>query len=253
LVLISQERNLKSHFFELNNVARICSLFLCTFCVFWSFLVDDIISWWLYNTPLELGPNNENLSLYGPFEWIQIRWGVVILLSLVSILPLLSFLLYRFASPGLYQREKNWLSAVLFVATTIIPLVIYCLWVYGIPYLIQISIYIGSPEDVYVRYDAASLLSFGLGVSWVLVIWSFSVIILSLTRIFGMIKNGQTRFRNRILAITAGILILTLPMEFDGIKILIGLTVAITADYFSRTAPITLTPWDETIHNDSFE
>ena len=244
---------MQTHFFELNYIARICSLLLCILCVLWSFLVDDMISWWLNKTPLELGPNKENLSLYGPFDWIQIRWGVVILLSLVSILPFLSFLLYRFARQGLYQRERNWFSAVLFISTTIIPVVIFSIWAYGIPYLIQFSIRMGTPEDVYVRYDAASLLSLGLGISWVLVIWSFSMIILSLTRIFGLIKNGQTRFRNRIMAISAGILILTLPMEFDGMKILIGLTVAISADYFSRTAPITLTPWDETIHNDSFE
>ena len=212
-----------------------------------------MISWWLNNSPLELGPNNENLSIYGPFEWIQIRWGIVILISLISILPLLSILLYRFARPGLYRRERNWFSTVLFVTTSVIPLVIFFLWVYGIPYLIKFSLHLGTPEGVYVRYDATSLLSLGMGISWVLVVWSLSVITLSLTRIFGMIKNGQTRFRNRMFAISSGTLILTLPIEFEGMKIIIALSVALSADYFSRTAPITLTHWEEDIHNDSFE
>tara|TARA_B100001559_G_C16447790_1_gene597642 strand:+ start:314 stop:559 length:246 start_codon:yes stop_codon:yes gene_type:complete len=77
-----------------------------------------------------------------------------------------------------------------------------------------------------------------MAISWVLVVWSMTTISLSLTRIFGMINNGQTRFRKRLLAISTGVIILTLPIEFDGLKIIIGIISAILADFVSGTMPV---------------
>lgn len=230
--------DIQEHLRELNIISRKISFALIIMCVFWSFSIDNMITHWLGILPLETGPNNENMSIYGPFEWLQLRWAAVILLALLSLLPLISIQSYSFASPGLYPTERNWLVSVLILTTTIIPIVIFLIWYQGIPILFELSEASGRPDGVLVRYDAYSIFSIGMAISWVLVVWSMTTISLSLTRIFGMITNGQTRFRKRLLAISTGVIILTLPIEFDGLKIIIGIISAILADFVSGTMPV---------------
>ena len=230
--------DIQEHLRELNIISRKISFALIIMCVFWSFSIDNMITHWLGILPLETGPNYENMSIYGPFEWLQLRWSAVILLALLSLLPLISIQSYSFASPGLYPTERNWLVSVLILTTTIIPIVIFLIWYQGIPILFELSEASGRPDGVLVRYDAYSIFSIGMAISWVLVVWSMTTISLSLTRIFGMINNGQTRFRKRLLAISTGVIILTLPIEFDGLKIIIGIISAILADFVSDTMPV---------------
>ena len=230
--------DIQEHLRELNIISRKISFALIIMCVFWSFSIDNMITHWLGILPLETGPNNENMSIYGPFEWLQLRWAAVILLALLSLLPLISIQSYSFASPGLYPTERNWLVSVLILTTTIIPIVIFLIWYQGIPILFELTEASGRPDGVLVRYDAYSIFSIGMAISWVLVVWSMTTITLSLTRIFGMINNGQTRFRKRLLAISTGVIILTLPIEFDGLKIIIGIISAILADFVSDTMPV---------------
>ena len=230
--------DIQEHLRELNIISRKISFALIIMCVFWSFSIDNMITHWLGILPLETGPNNENMSIYGPFEWLQLRWAAVILLALLSLLPLISIQSYSFASPGLYPTERNWLVSVLILTTTIIPIVIFLIWYQGIPILFELTEASGRPDGVLVRYDAYSIFSIGMAISWVLVVWSMTTISLSLTRIFGMINNGQTRFRKRLLAISTGVIILTLPIEFDGLKIIIGIISAILADFVSGTMPV---------------
>ena len=230
--------DIQEHLRDLNTISRKISFALIIMCVFWSFSIDNMITHWLGILPLETRPNNENMSIYGPFEWLQLRWAAVILLALLSLLPLISIQSYSFASPGLYPTERNWLVSVLILTTTIIPIVIFLIWYQGIPILFELSEASGRPDGVLVRYDAYSIFSIGMAISWVLVVWSMTTISLSLTRIFGMINNGQTRFRKRLLAISTGVIILTLPIEFDGLKIIIGIISAILADFVSGTMPV---------------
>ena len=230
--------DIQEHLRELNIISRKISFALIIMCVFWSFSIDNMITHWLGILPLETETNNENMSIYGPFEWLQLRWAAVILLALLSLLPLISIQSYSFASPGLYPTERNWLVSVLILTTTIIPIVIFLIWYQGIPILFELSEASGRPDGVLVRYDAYSIFSIGMAISWVLVVWSMTTISLSLTRIFGMINNGQTRFRKRLLAISTGVIILTLPIEFDGLKIIIGIISAILADFVSGTMPV---------------
>ena len=59
-----------------------------------------------------------------------------------------------------------------------------------------------------------------------------------------MIHSGRTRFRNRLLAISSGIIILTLPVEYDGLKIVIALLMALSAEMLSQSAPVKMEVWD---------
>jgi Sec-independent protein secretion pathway component TatC len=173
------------------------------------------------------------------------------LLSVVSILPFLSIMTYNFAKPGLYPRERNWLTAVLILTTTVVPVAILLIWAFGLPAIYDISISHGTPEGALVRYDAASVFSLGLGATWVLVVWSVTTVTLSLSRIFGMVYSGKTRFRNRMLAISTGVIILTLPVEYDGLKIAIAILAALSAEKLSQTAPVKMGPWEPYANTDS--
>ena len=240
------------HLKELNEILRKSAFAFCIFCIFWSFSANQVISIWLDASPLPLGPNNENLSVYGPFDWIQMRWSLVILFSMVTLLPLLSTQIYKFAKSGLYPRERNWLTALLFITTTFVPVIILAIWAIGLPALFEFSVSHGTPEGTLTRYDARSVFSIGLGITWVLVIWSITTITLSLTRIFGMVTpSGKIRFRNRLLAISAGILVLTLPMEYDGLRLLIAFITCFLANSISRAAPMKLSRWVSDAHNES--
>ena len=106
---------------------------------------------WLSVLPLETGPNNENMSIYGPYEWLQLRWSAVILLGLLSLLPLMPIQAHSFARPGLYPSERNWLISVLILTTTIIPMVIFLIWYQGLPILFELSEASGRPDGVLVK------------------------------------------------------------------------------------------------------
>ncbi len=230
--------DIQEHLRELNTIARRTSFTLIIMCIFWSFSIDNMITHWLGVLPLETGPNNETMSIYGPYEWLQLRWAAVILLGLISILPLISIQVYSFARPGLYPPERNWLISVLVLSTAIIPIIISLIWYLALPTLFELSEASGRPDGLLVRYDASAIFSLGMALSWVLVIWSVTTISLSLTRIYGMIKNGEIRFRKRLLAISTGLVILTLPIEFDGLKIIIAILSAGLSDIVSNSLPI---------------
>ncbi|HJL64417.1 MAG TPA: twin-arginine translocase subunit TatC, partial [Candidatus Thalassarchaeaceae archaeon] len=247
---LSNERH-SEDFRELHSIARKSALLFLIICIIWSFLANQVISLWIGSSSLPAGPNNENLSVFGPFDWIQIRWSVVMLLSIVSILPTLSIMTYNFAKPGLYHRERNWLTAVLIFTTTVVPVSILFIWAFGLPAIYDISISHGTPEGVLVRYDAAAVFSLGLGATWVLVVWSVTTVTLSLSRIFGMVYSGKTRFRNRMLAISTGVIILTLPVEYDGLKLVIAILTALSAEKLSQTAPVKMDLFEPYTNNDS--
>jgi hypothetical protein len=66
-----------------------------------------------------------------------------------------------------------------------------------------------------------------------------------------MVSSGKTRFRNRLLTISSGIIILTLPVEYDGLKLVIAIMVALLADGISQTAPVKMSLWSPYGNNDS--
>ena len=132
-----------------------------------------------------------------------------------------------------------------------VPISILIIWAFGLPALFDLSMSHGVPEGVLVRYDAASIFSLGLGATWVLVVWSVTTTTLSLSRIFGMVHSGKTRFRNRMLAISTGIVILTLPVEYDGLKIVIAILTALSAERVSQTAPVKMQLWDPHANTES--
>ena len=235
------KRDFQEHLRDLNTIARRISFALIIMCLFWSFPIDHMITHWLGALSFDTIPNQENMSIYGPFDWLNLRWTAVIILAFLSLLPLISIQAYLFARPGLYPSERIWLISVLILTTIVIPIVIFLIWYQGLQFLFFLSETSGRPDGVLVRYDASSIFSIGIAISWVLGIWSVTTISLSLTRIFGITNNGELKFRKRLLAISTSVIILTLPIEFDGLRIIIAILSIILADLVSSSIPVRVT------------
>ena len=88
------------------------------------------------------------------------------------------------------------------------------------------------------RYDAVSIISLGIGVSWIIIIGILTTSILSISRFFGMVNNNESGIRIRILLISFSLILLSLPKTYDGLRIIISLMTVFVADSISRLTPI---------------
>jgi len=228
---------IEKHFVELNSILRKLAILFLLFCIIWSSVSHHVISGWLELLHIQNSPNNGDLFVYSPFDWLGVRWSTILLLSLISVLPFASIQIYLFSRIGLIPRERTWLTVVLISSTAAIPLIIVLVWILGLPVLFDVAEAAGTIDGVGVRYDAASVFSIALGASWIMAIWSLTAITLSLTRVLGLVELGSTRMRLRFLAISAGLLVLTLPVEYDGLRLLTAIIVTYTADAISRKTP----------------
>ena len=227
-----------NHLSEAVRSMKTISIALVLLVIFWSWSVSSVISAWVGILPIQSGPENMNLAVFAPFDWVGTRISAVIMLSTISVLPLASVLFYRFSAPGLLPREERWLSSIMLFTTFVIPFAVIFIWVWALPNLFSLASSSNNFEGVGIRYDVGAIFSVSLGASWVLIIWSLTVVSLSLARMYGLVENSELRFRMRILAIFCGTLILTLPVEYDGLRLTIALFTALSADATSRLIPL---------------
>ena len=228
-------RPVSDHFSELYGIVRVSTILLFLATIAWSYNSDSLMRLWLDSLPL--GAASMDLSVYSPFDWLEIRWSMAILLSVLTIMPFVSFRFQRFASPGLLPKERSWLALVLGISTVLIPLVIIICWSYLLPLLIEAAQSADYLEGVGSRYDASALFRLTLGTSWVLVCAMLATVTLSMVRLLGMVEQGETRLRVRLLLIFGGLLILTLPSEYEGLRLLIAVAAMLAADRLSGTLP----------------
>ena len=224
------------HFSELYKIIRTSALIVIIFSLLLSFFIDDLIKYWLGNLGLDY--QLISLSVYSPYDWINIKWAILLILSISIVVPITSLQLRNFALPGLYPRERKWVSIVLLISAFIVPFSIFLLWFFALPNGIIFLNEVGIIDGVEARYDAVSIISIGIGVSWILVIGISVFIILSLSRIFGIVEDNESRVRIRILLIGFSLIFLTLPETYEGLRILIAFFTIIIADSISRMTPI---------------
>ena len=247
----SEKTNLFDHLIEGHSFLKLSAIVFLVLCIFWSYFTSEMIGSWLSHITIETGPNNEYLTIYSPFEWVTTRWMIILQLSLISLMPLGSILMYRFAKSGLYPRERSYFASVLFLTISLVPVMVLLIWIYGIPLIFEFATEFNSSISVGEKYDAASIFSFGIGITWILLVWALTILVLSLSRIFGLVEDGNSRFRIRIVAISASVLVLTLPVEYDGLRLVISAAVSALADVISRMVPIAMPQWKEHRHSDT--
>ena len=226
---------ISSHLFELLNIIKFHLVFFVFFSFLWSFFVEDLISRWLFSIPL--GDNSLDLSIYGPYDWIEIQWSMVFLLSIISTMPFLSYSLLKFTSVGLLPKEKIWFSSLLIFNLFIIPTVLIIVWVFFLPNFLSSFERFGSIEGVGNRYDASAIFKLTLGFSWLLIIFSLTTISLGLARLIGIFDSRNSNMKLKIIAFSSSLIILSLPNEFDGLRIITALLVIYLSDIISRTIP----------------
>jgi Sec-independent protein secretion pathway component TatC len=224
------------HFSELYKIIRTSALIVILFSILLSFFIDDLIKYWLGNLGLDY--QLITLSVYSPYDWINIKWAILLIFSISIVVPITSLQLRNFALPGLYPRERKWVSIVLLTCSFVVPFSIFLLWIFVLPSGIIFLNEVGIIEGVVARYDAVSIISIGIGISWILVIGISIFIILSLSRIFGIVEDNESRVRIRILLIGFSLIFLTLPETYEGLRILIAFFTIILADSISRMTPI---------------
>ena len=193
-----------------------------------SFFIDEFMNYWI--SALDLGNKSLELSIYSPYDWINIKWAILLIFSITMVLPITSIKLRNFALPGLYPNEKKWLTLVLFTSAIVIPITIFLVWFLVLPFSINFFNQISDIDGIVARYDAVSIISLGIGISWVLVIGILAVIILSLSRLFGLVDDNESRIRVRIILIGFSMIFLTLPKTYEGLRIV----VAFFTSYFSE-------------------
>ena len=231
----AKRTDLSNHLSELYSIFRQTILLILAISLLWSYSSDSLMTSWLDTLPL--GNHSLDLSIYSPFDWLEMKWAISILLSILTVMPLLSIRLQRFASPGLMPRERSWFTMVLIFSTFVLPMITILLWWMGFPTLVEAALAADNLEGVGSRYDAASIFGLAIGVSWVIVCIILSTVTLSLARLLGMVDDGHTRLRNRVLAILGGALILSLPSEFEGLRIILAFWSMAIADRISSSLP----------------
>lgn len=221
-----------NHLSDFHSIIRRSALIFLAAAALTSIWAESLLSDWArYQVP------GGALSIYGPYDWIEMRFTTIALIASVVTIPFLSLDLRSFARPGLSPTERRWLDSFLLLSGLVIPLTLYWAWYELIPYFIYVGLEIDTIAGVSAHYDAAELFALASGLSWILILIFLTTLFLALSRLFGMVASGQSRFRNRTLAICAGTLILTLPATFEGVRILTAVFAAFFADLLSRTTP----------------
>ena len=228
------------HFSELFRIIRFSALGVVIISIFLSFFIDDILNNWLKS--LSLSADNYVFSVYSPYDWIDTKWALLLIFSIALIMPYTTFKIRNFALPGLYDMEKKWFTFSLLLSGVFIPILLYFIWFISLPFLVNYfddnGMVEGGNNIVLARYDAVSIISIGIGISWILVIGTLTTLVLSMSRFFGMVADNESRIRIRILLISFSLVLLSLPDTYDGLRIVISLLTILFADSISRLTPI---------------
>jgi Sec-independent protein secretion pathway component TatC len=236
----NEKMTFSEHFSELFKIIRFSALGVVMASIFLSFYIDDILGNWLDS--LSLDADNFVFSVYSPYDWIDTKWALLLIFSIAMVLPYTTYKIRNFALPGLYDGEKKWFTFSLLFSGVIIPILLYLIWFIALPFLVnyfdEVGMVEGGNNIVSARYDAVSIISLGIGVSWILVIGTLTTLVLSMSRFFGMVTDNESRIRIRILLICFSLVLLSLPSTYDGLRIIISLLTVLFADSISRLTPI---------------
>ena len=233
---LSSPKPLSNHFQDLYSIIRSTVILVALFSILWSLASTVLLTEWTHS--FTFNDDSKNLVVYSPFEWVEIKWSFSILMSMTTVIPISSYMVFRFAKPGLYPHEHRWLRTVLIINSFILPLLIFVIWFWFVPEMANTASSLFELDNVSPRYDVAELTKLAIGITWVTIVWA--VLLNSLTII--RFTNGEIGIyhwaRPRLIIICLGLLILTLPSTFDGLRILISASIILFCDFLSKFVPL---------------
>tara|TARA_B110000467_G_C18119623_1_gene367100 strand:- start:2 stop:745 length:744 start_codon:yes stop_codon:yes gene_type:complete len=118
-----------------------------------------------------------------------------------------------------------------------VPVLLLSIWFIILPNVIgELSAH-SSIYGIDNRYDVTTIFRFTMGISLIFIIFSFSTISISLARLLGLFESNSNFLNEKIILFSASLIILSLPDEFEGLKIIIAILIISIANLFSLTIP----------------
>jgi len=135
-----RELELKEHIEELRKrLIRISAVLFLAVSTLFFVSYPYLVRFW--NSLVGESP----IYVFSPLEWIVIRIGFSILLSLIILYPYIMYELYLFAKPGLYDHERKFLKAILIPSYGIFLFGIFFAYKFVVPLLYTISLSTAEP------------------------------------------------------------------------------------------------------------
>ena len=233
---LSPPKPLSNHFQDLYSIIRSTVILVTIFSILWSLASTAILTEWTHS--FSFNDDSKGLVIYSPFEWVEIKWSFSILMSMITVIPILSFMVFRFAKPGLYPHEYKWLGRVLLINSFVLPLLIFIIWFWFVPEMANTASSLSEINNVTPRYDVAEITKLAIGITWVAIVWVVLFNSLTIIRFTNEEIGIYNWARPRLIIICLGLLILTLPSIFEGLRILISTSVIVLSDLASKTVPL---------------
>tara|TARA_B100000614_G_scaffold14410_3_gene12025 strand:+ start:3589 stop:4362 length:774 start_codon:yes stop_codon:yes gene_type:complete len=231
-----EPKPLENHLQELYSLVKNTILFASISAIGWSVVAPQLLTEWanLFNNNV----NINQLSIYSPFNWIEVKWSFSIMMGIITSFPLFSAMLYRFSKPGLYPNELFPVKFILIANSLLLPLSIFLIWVWGVPTMVKYANGLSQLENISARYDLFEIVNFSLGLTFMAIISFILMTSLILSRIIGDLGGVNSWLRPRIIIISFGLLILTMPSVFEGLRIPLSFVIIYVSDFFARSIPL---------------
>ena len=222
-------RPLTSHLDELTGRAGLLLFTLLTFALFWVWWVDEILAQYLQIlSPCEV---KDCMSVYAPAEWVAIRWLSVLLLSTISIIPIICWQMHSFASPGLLPREKRWLRWFIVLGGFLAISIVLTTSLLALPRLFLWAHNSGSANGVNAAYDAVELLRLSLSIAAVELVFILALLASIIAGLTGILNSNSVNWwRWRLHGITLLLIWALLPATFVGPRLILMLLSVFTLE-----------------------
>jgi Sec-independent protein secretion pathway component TatC len=218
------------------RIQRLVFAFLLV-AIIWAFVIDDMFAWWLARIPLAEGAGS--LTIYSPYAWLDTKWTAVGLLAIWTTLPWAALELWKFAEPGLLQREKAWLSTMISTGILGGSVLVIWGWGWGFPRLVEMANSAGMIEGVGAHYDVVSLFAMALALTWFVLLLFLQSLGLTVGRGLDLITEDpldSLRLRLHFVAIT--ILYIVTPPAFQGLFLAAALTLIFGTEFIASLSPL---------------
>ena len=88
-----EPKPMENHLQELYSLVKNTILFASISAIGWSIVSPQLLTDWvnLFN----IADNIDQLSIYSPFNWIEVKWSFSIMMGIITAFPLFSVMLYR--------------------------------------------------------------------------------------------------------------------------------------------------------------
>ena len=231
-----ESKPLENHFQDLYSLVKNTILFTSISAIGWSVVAPQLLADWvnLFN----IGDNINQLSIYTPFNWIEVKWSFSIMMGIITAFPLFSVMLYGFSKPALYPNEVFPVKLILIANSLMLPISIFLIWIWGVPNVVKYANGLSQLENISARYDLLEIVNFALGFTVMAIISFFLMTSLILSRIIGDVDGMYNWLRPRIMIVSFGLFILTMPSVFECLRIPLSCVIIFLSDLLARSFPL---------------